>query len=40
MLFALDLRQLMLLGITLFLFLLARLMERARELEAEMQEFV
>ena len=40
MLFALDLRQLVLLGITLFLFLLARLMERARELEAEMREFV
>ena len=40
MLFALDLRQLVLLGITLLLFLLARLIERAREIEAEMREIV
>lgn len=38
--FVLDLRQLLTLGITFLLFLLARLLERAREIEAEMQEIV
>ena len=36
----LDLRQLLTLGITLLLLLLARLLERAREIEAEMREIV
>jgi hypothetical protein len=36
----LDFRQLLTLGITLLLFLLARLLERAREIEAEMREIV
>ena len=36
----LDFRQLLTLGITLLLFLLARLLERAREIEAEMQEII
>ena len=35
-----DLRDLLTLGITLVLFLLARLLERASELEAEVREFV
>lgn len=35
-----DLGDLLLLGITLLLFLLARLLEKAREIEAEMREFV
>jgi len=35
-----DFRQLLTLGITLLLFLLARLLERAREIEAEMREIV
>ena len=35
-----DLRQLLLLGITMVLFLIARLLERARELETEVREFV
>jgi hypothetical protein len=38
--FVFDLRQLLTLGITVLLFLLARLLERAREIEAEMQEIV
>lgn len=38
--FVLDLRELLTLGITLLLFLLARLLERAREIEAEMREIV
>ena len=36
----LDLRQLVMVGMTLFLFLLARLLERARELEEEAREIV
>jgi hypothetical protein len=36
----LDFRQVLTLGITLLLFLLARLLERAREIEAEMREIV
>ncbi|MEO8175911.1 MAG: DUF2975 domain-containing protein [Sphingomicrobium sp.] len=36
----LDMRQLLTLGITLLLSLLARLLERAREIEAEMREIV
>lgn len=40
MAFVLDLRELLTLGITLLLFLLARLLERAREIEAEMREIV
>jgi hypothetical protein len=38
--FVLDFRQLLTLGITVLLFLLARLLERAREIEAEMREIV
>ena len=38
--FALDLRDLLTVGITLLLFLLARLLERARGLDEEMREFV
>jgi hypothetical protein len=38
--FLLDLREALTLGITLLLFLLARLLERAREIEAEMREIV
>ena len=38
--FVLDLRELLTLGITLLLFLLARLLERARQIEAEMQEII
>jgi hypothetical protein len=38
--FALDLRELLTVGITLLLFLLARLLERARAIEAEMREIV
>ena len=40
MAFILDLRELLTLGITLLLFLLARLLERARQIEAEMREIV
>ena len=36
----LDLRQMLILAITMLLFLLARLLERARELESEVGEFV
>lgn len=36
----LDFRQILTLGITVLLFLLARLLERAREIEAEMREIV
>ena len=36
----LDLRQLLILAVTMLLFLLARLLERARELESEVEEFV
>jgi hypothetical protein len=36
----LDLRQLLILGLTMLLFLVARLLERARELETEVGEFV
>jgi hypothetical protein len=36
----LDLRELVIVGLTMLLFLVARLLERARELEAEVQEFV
>jgi hypothetical protein len=36
----LDLRQLLLLAITMLLFLVARLLERARDLESEIREFV
>ena len=36
----LDLRHLITLGVTLLLFLLARLLERARQIEEEVQEFV
>jgi hypothetical protein len=36
----LDSRELLILGITLVLFLIARLLERASEIEAEMREFV
>lgn len=35
-----DTRELLILGITFLLFLIARLLERAREIEAEMREFV
>jgi len=35
-----DIRDLLLIGITLVLFLLARLLERARAIESEMREFV
>lgn len=38
--FAFQLREFLTVGITLLLFLLARLLERARELEAEMREIV
>lgn len=38
--FVFDLRQFLTLGITLLLFLLARLLERAREIEAEMREII
>ena len=38
--FVIDFRQLLTLGITVLLFLLARLLERAREIEAEMREIV
>jgi hypothetical protein len=37
---AIDLRDLLTVGITLLLFLLARLLERARRLDEEMREFV
>ena len=40
MAFILDLREVLTLGITLLLFLLAKLLERAREIEAEMREIV
>jgi hypothetical protein len=36
----LDVRELLIVAITMLLFLLARLLERARELESEVQEFV
>ena len=36
----LDLRELLIVGLTMLLFLVARLLERARELEAEVGEFV
>ena len=36
----LDLRDLLTVGITLLLFLLARLLERARAIDEEMREFV
>jgi hypothetical protein len=35
-----DLRDVLMVGVTLFLFLLARLLERARRLDEEMREFV
>jgi hypothetical protein len=35
-----DVRELLIVAITMLLFLLARLLERARELESEVQEFV
>jgi hypothetical protein len=38
--FPLDVRELLTLGLALLLFLLARLLERAREIDAEMQEIV
>ena len=38
--FVLDLRHLITLGVTLLLFLLARLLERARQIEEENREFV
>jgi hypothetical protein len=37
---AIDLRDLLTVGITLLLFLLARLLERARRPDEEMREFV
>ena len=37
---ALDLSDLLMLGLTLILFLVARLLERARQIEDEMREFV
>ena len=38
--FVLDLREMLTFGITLLLFLLARLLERAREIEADMQAII
>ena len=38
--FQLELRDLLALGVTLILFLVARLLERARQIEDEMREIV